>query len=279
MDLIKQNKLIGWVIVLLVVLNLSTLTTVWILWDREGAVEKKEGTDVPVKSISLMQSELGLSPEQTKTFQDLQAIYLEKSKPLNDKIEANKLRIADEIFKASPNEKEVDSLSANIGTLQSRIEVIRFEHFRDFVKVLTPEQKEKLNPILRELYARKGPREQSVLPPPQQNNTGSGSQKGTENIRPVGEPKDKPTPPSLDEKVDRYAQRLSLTSEQIAEARNILKSTKEKEESYKSKFNPTPEEFEQEKIKIHKEEDDTIRKILSEKQKIEFELMIKHRIK
>jgi Spy/CpxP family protein refolding chaperone len=278
MDLVKQNKLIGWVIALLITLNILTLTTLWIIWNREGgAAEVKESGATSIKSASLMQRELELSDVQVNKFQELQNIYLDKSKSVNDELEANKLRIADEIFNPSPDETKVDTMASNIGRLQSQVEVLRFENFRDFAKVLTTEQKEKLRPVLRELYAKKGPKEQQAsLLPTLRNDSGSNAR--IEEKGPAGSD-GRPAASSLEEKLDRYTHQLSLTSDQIAKVENILKITRGKEETYKSKYHPNREEFEQEKGKLRNEEDSSVLKELDEQQKKEFQVMIKNRIR
>jgi hypothetical protein len=60
---------------------------------------------------------------------------------------------------------------------------------------------------------------------------------------------------------------------------DIFSSTRTKEEAFKSKFRPSPTEFELEKEKIRKEEDGDIMRILNPDQKREFEIMIKNREK
>jgi hypothetical protein len=84
-------------------------------------------------------------------------------------------------------------------------------------------------------------------------------------------------PPSKDERLNRLVQRLSLTVAQRKQVAAILDSTREKEENFKADYRPTEEEFEREKERFRREEDDSILRLLEPDQKAEFIKMKKNR--
>lgn len=279
MDLIKQNKFIGWVIAILVVLNLLSLTMIWIQKDRTVVTSPRESAGLPPGSVQLMQREIGLSDEQASRFQQMRSDHMEKAKKINDELDDLKLSMVDEIFKPQSDQKRVDTVAAKIGMLQSQVEKMRFEHFKALVQICNPEQKAKLYPILLEVFGKKGPNERPEIKSTDQRKHDKAEMKSgaEENMPP--RPEERNTPPSKEQKLDRYAERLSLTSDQIKKVDDILTATRTEEEAFKSKYRPSPSEFELEKDKFHKEEDEHIMRILNPDQKKEFENMIRSREK
>ena len=276
MDLIKQNKFISWVIAVLVVLNLSALTMVYIQSRKTPPAPLKEINNPIGSPVSLMQHEIGLSEDQAQKYQDMRKEHMEKIKEINDQVDASKLCIADEIFAKNPDEKKVDTLAAKIGMLQAKIEVMRFEHFRDLINICNNEQKEKLHPILRDVFGKK--------PPNDENNMKSPGRKGKNNSimniqdDQVSPPRDERTgPPSKEEKVNHYAERLSLNPGQIKKVNAILSNDEAKRESFKSKLNHGQHISDTDRNAMLKEEDESILSILNPEQKKEFEKMIINR--
>jgi len=277
--MIKQNKFIGWVISILIVLNLLSLTMVWLQKERTVTSYPKESDGSPSGSVQLLQREIGLSDEQVNKFQQMRSDHMKKTKKINDELDDLKLRLVDKIFDPQSDQKLADSIAVQIGILQSQVEKMRFEHFKALVQICNPEQREKLQPILREVFGKKVPVENPERRPPEQRIGEKPKMKpGVEENRPP-RPEERNTPPSKDEKLHRYTERLSLTSDQIKKVNDIFISTRTKEEAFKMKSRPSPSEFELEKDKIHKEEDDCIMRILNPDQKKEFENMIKNREK
>jgi hypothetical protein len=279
MDLIKQNKFIGWVIAMLVALNILTLTIIWFQIDKKNRSPVNTDKKPAPGSVRLMQNEIGLSEDQVNKFQEMRSDHIKKTKDINDALDDLKIRVVDELFNPQSNQRRVDSIASKIGTLQSQLEIMRFEHFRALVQICNPEQKEKLHPILREVFSKKGPNDRAEIKSSEQRKRDKAEIKigAEENQPPKSE--DRNAHPSKEQKLDRYAERLALTSDQIKKVDNILVFTRTKEEAFKSKFKPSPSEFDHAKDKIRKEEDEDIMRILNPDQKKEFENMMKNREK
>jgi Spy/CpxP family protein refolding chaperone len=277
MDLIRQNKFIGWVIAMLVALNLLTLTIIWFQMDKKNQPPVNADKKPTPGSVRLMQNEIGLSDDQANQFEQMRSDHMKKTKELNDALDDLKLRVVDELFNPHSGQSRVDSIAAKIGTLQSQLEIMRFEHFRALVQICNTEQKEKLYPVLREVFSKKGPNDKAEIKSSEQRKRDKAEIKigAIENRLPGSE--DRNAPPSKEQKLDRYAERLALTSDQIKKVDEILASTRTKEEAFKLKFRPSPSEFELEKENIRKEEDGDIMRILNPDQKKEFEKMMKNR--
>ena len=304
MDWIKQRTFQNWVIGILVALNLLALTTVWIQSNRTNPPPPKEARNGSDASVSLMQRELGLSADQAQKYEQLRTEQMGSMKEINDALDSLKLCLIDDIFDSHLNDKDVDAMAARIGVLESKLEVLRFKHFSALAQICNPEQKAKLHPILQEVIGKRGPDGKPAPGPDEQRALRPGEevqrlQAGREERLRSGheqERKDKPAsagdgkegrrppqredgqaPPSLEEKLDRYVQRLALSSEQSKSVERILKATKVAEESFKSRVKPTEDEFESEKQKLLAQEDQRIMQVLNQKQKNEFEQLVKNR--
>jgi Spy/CpxP family protein refolding chaperone len=279
MDLIRQNKFIGWVIAILVLLNLLSLSTIWIQSSRNNPPPARVPGNPQAGSLPLLQRELGLTPDQTKRFEEMRKTYQESSKPINDELDGMKLSLTDEIFKSNPDQQRIDSMASKIGAQQSKLEVLRFNHFAQLAQICDSVQKEKLYPILREVFGRKGPAEQAPARSDQEKPRQSRKvEKGAREER-SPQSVERPGPPSQEEKLNRYTQRLSLTPDQVRKVGDILMSTRSKEDAFKLKTKPSEPDFERAKQRIRDEEDRNIMQVLNPTQKREFEKMLENRNK
>ena len=209
---------------------------------------------------------------------------------------ALKLYMADEIFNPGTDEKIADSLAKILGLYESRLEFMRYKHFRALVNICNNEQREKLRPIIKELYSKKGqkdkpaptgepgrmrepekykeknrdrePKERLANPPKVEDERQRQNPPTQEN---------RPAPPNSEEKLNRYTEKLSLTPVQIMKVKEILSVSRKKGEALRSKRDPDPSEIEREKEKIRNEEDGNILQILNPEQKTVFEKMIGNR--
>jgi hypothetical protein len=289
MDLIRQNKFVSWVIAILVLLNLVSIVMLWSggrpFREKPPRGQEQDG------SAKLLQEEIGFSPEQASRYDALRRSQQEASRPLNDSLNALKLQIAEEVFAARPDDGKVDSMSARIGALQARVEVIRYGFFRELVQLCDSAQRQKLFPILKDVFGRKPPRDRMADDLRPKQNEGNGRKKRTDDVRPPRPdrepridkapdrngnpppPRDDRQPPSIEEKLSRYAERLSLTPEQIARVRSVLQQSHVRGDQRKGPNKDARETRES----VRDEEDQGIMKILTPSQQEEFTKMISKR--
>lgn len=275
MDLVNQNKFKNGLIIVLLLVNLITISILWMKTVKEEDVKPSVEKESPKgESVSLMKQVLNLDDEQTKQLEKLRNDKLDLSKKYNDSLSLIKKQLADELFKSKSNEELVKEKSKKIGELQTKVELVRYNHFNELLAICTPEQKEKLKPIIQELFGRKPPKNDVMPETRKDDNSNKKEVIPNETIK-AGETQqlDPKAPPSIDEKVEKYAQRLNLSDEQTQQVRNILLSLRENNKKSKPIRNANPDEFELEKEKRRLEEDENILKVLNPEQKIEFEKM------
>ena len=88
---------------------------------------------------------------------------------------------------------------------------------------------------------------------------------------------DKPKPPSMDERLARYSERLGLTDDQTKMIRTVMLAAKQKEDELRTRIDPDPGDIEGLKERIRKEEDDGIMRLLTADQRTAFAEMIAKR--
>jgi Spy/CpxP family protein refolding chaperone len=286
MDWIKQRTFQNWVIGVLVALNLLALTIVWIQSGGPEPAPAREPRNPGGVSVALMQRELNLTADQVAQYNRLRAEQMQAIRVCNDELDSLKLRLADMVFDPPSARREAESTAAQIGVLQSQVEILRFKHFSALAEICNGEQRERLRPILREVLGRKGPGGKPaagsgpegvrrVEPQPDRERRDEPARQKAETRPPRGE--ERPGPPSLEEKVSRYVQRLSLTADQAAGVEEIFKTTRASEDAFRLQGHPTEEEFEREKERLRTQEDQSVLKILNATQKAEFEKMMRNR--
>jgi len=281
MDWVHQNQFRNWLIVVLLVINVLTVSILWMQTARTTEPRPQQQDARGSESVNLLKKALDLNEGQTKHFDSRRASQLEQTKALNDRLAALKRQLSDELFKDHPDTMLAQQQAKGIGELQANLEMMRFEYFRELLAVCTPEQKNRLRPIVTELFGRKPPKDEPQVKPPRNGQQGEapphdGTMKDKKDIPQVPRD-DKPAPPSVDEKLAKTSERLELTADQTTKIRAILSAIKEENEQLRKRVNPDQNEIQSEKERIRKKEDDAIMKLLNENQKKEFGRMIMNR--
>jgi Spy/CpxP family protein refolding chaperone len=281
MDWINQNKFRNWLIVVLLVINVLTVSILWMQTARTNEPQPPRQDARGSESVNLLRKALDLNERQTKHFDSRRASQLEQTKALNDRLAALKRQLSDELFSDHPDTILAQQQAKGIGELQANLEMMRFEYFRELLAVCTPEQKSRLRPIVTELFGRKPPKDEPQVKPPRNGQQGEapphdGAMKDKKDIPQVPQD-DMPGPPSVDEKLAKMSERLELTADQATKIRAILSIIKEENERLRRRVNPDQNEIQNEKEKLRKKEDDLIMKALDENQKKEFSRMIMNR--
>jgi hypothetical protein len=286
MDWIRERSFQNWVIGILIVLNMVSLAVVWVHIGEKSRSPGRPPRGSSGISVELLRDELGLSPDQVAQFEKLRGNQLGAMKEVNDELDSLKLVLVDDMFSPSPDKESLNKTVEKIGSLQANLEMLRFKHFDALTQICDKQQRERLQPILREAFAKqKAPSREAAQTEADKDRSprldGKGQHGPAKEAEPEQEKREerdqtKPPPPSLNEKLDRYAQRLSLTEEQKKEAGEILKSTRTSEESFKAR-KPARDDFEREKERLRSLEDQRILNLLNSEQKAEFEKMLKRR--
>ena len=281
MDWVHQNQFRNWLIVVLLVINVLTVSILWMQTARTNEPQPPQQDARGSESVNLLKKALDLNEGQTKHFDSRRTSQLEQTKALNDSLAALKRQLSDELFKDHPDTMLAQQQTKEIGELQANLEMMRFEYFRELLAVCTPEQKNKLRPIVTELFGRKPPKDEPQVKAPRSDRKEDQLQRDKNQRDKSDNPQiprdDKPKPPTVDEKLTKMSERLNLTADQATKIRAILSTIREENEQLRKRVNPDQNDIQNEKENIRKKEDDLIMKVLDENQKKEFSRMIMNR--
>lgn len=152
MDILAQKKFMTWVIAILIILNVSTLTYLWISRSNDYKYgsrmfkHDRMGQLGDGRLMKFFKSELNLTDEQTDSILELRNQHHQIVKEILKEIHYNKKLIVDGIFL---NETvNVDSIANVIGEMQSQIEILTFDHLNRLKSILGPDQKESFKKLV-----------------------------------------------------------------------------------------------------------------------------------
>jgi len=172
MEWLAKNNFTKWLIGVLLAVNILTSSIIWIYVVKESHQRPFAPDDQRQNPAGLIQKQLNLSAEQTKQFDKMRKENFEKTNILFDQIFTVKKQLSNALFNEKIDTVYVNSLISKQCSLQTELEKLRFNHFKEFISVCTPEQKQKLRPILSELISGKPPMEgmhgknEGIMPPP-----------------------------------------------------------------------------------------------------------------
>lgn len=173
MDVFKQNKILIWIIIILVVINLGTVAGMWIshltgkphhdiLVHRPPHLPDKKSPGIG--RFEMLGLELQFDEEQMKKFNEFRTEHQNEMKNFADKINEKKKQILSEISVPEPDTVKVGTLFTEIGQYQTFIEKEIFNHFLRIKMICNDEQKQKLEKILKDISEPKFP--PHPVPPP-----------------------------------------------------------------------------------------------------------------
>lgn len=176
MDVFKQNRYLQWTIVFLIVLNLATLTVLWLGRPKQpapgrGAFPAEQGEQ---RIKQLLKDQLGFDDAQVERYLQLRQEHREQVERLNEEIRELKRQMFDQVLAEQAPKAISDSLLNLVLAKQAELERVTFKHFLALKDLCGPGQKEKLRLLMNEAFRPKmspqpkgpGPNPQQPPPPP-----------------------------------------------------------------------------------------------------------------
>lgn len=190
----KQKILLALVGILLIV-NITTLTFLWLQYNRQGRPEPGMGTrDFIIR-------EVGLSPAQQLQYDSLRNIHRTNIIELNE--ENRKLH--DQMFQnvgaTSIDSIRLDSMALKLSQNEVKMQRMTIFHFRELRNILDSKQQIKFDKILQKalrLINRQVRPKPGQMPPPHEGNRGGGPSDGPPPHEDDGPPPNEDGPPPPD---------------------------------------------------------------------------------
>lgn len=164
MNYFTNQRLLVWLVIILVILNICTLTTFWVFGKKfHRPLEGKHGAGCIEKFLA---HELNFSKDQEEKLLQSDRIYFPKIGQLFNNIEEQKMKMSEQIFAPRQDTLFIDSLIRNIGVKEAEIERLIFYHLKELNSICDKKQQEKLKFIHHELLQFTAPEGCRMPPPP-----------------------------------------------------------------------------------------------------------------
>lgn len=149
MNLFNNNRIVFWILIFLVLINITALAT-YFIYMRKPANEPVPGSGFK-QGIALRQ-ELSLTPDQSIKVNEINAAYKASSQPIVAAIKEKKADLLEELSKENTDNNLLAKLADEVVTEQKQLQMANIKQFLDLKKVCTPEQTQRLSQIYSELY-------------------------------------------------------------------------------------------------------------------------------
>lgn len=202
MNVFSKNRITGWGVVILVLLNLALLVTIW--FNRPGEVKppaQQQGIRQGVQQQGVQQQgqgrgqgqqrrlaeflvrELQFTRDQMERFKEMREQHHLKVQALRKNTMDLRKELMNELLAEEADMGKVRNLSQAMGETFRQIEETTFDHFHALVDLCTPDQKPQFKQLLHEILEMMKPPEHRRPP-----------RRDGQRPRPGGPPHDRPPP-------------------------------------------------------------------------------------
>ncbi len=161
-----ENKytLMGWAIVLLAVMNFSTLATIMYHKYQSDKAEtslaagqKQLEADSQRFSGRYFRDQLNLSSDQMYKFKEINPVFRPKARSITIELAEKRKQMLIEMSVVKSDTVRLNALSDSIGHLHSNLKKITYRYYLDIKNICDPEQQRKLEQIFGEMFANDAP--------------------------------------------------------------------------------------------------------------------------
>jgi Spy/CpxP family protein refolding chaperone len=149
MKLFENNRILFWILVFLVLVNISILAGYFIIFRNTKNISAPE---ITAKSGWALKEKLSLTPDQTLKVQSINSTYRNAAKPLIQNIQNKKAGLLNELSKDNIDTNVVSEIANQISIDQKKLQTVNINQFLELKKVCTPAQTQKLSQIYYEMY-------------------------------------------------------------------------------------------------------------------------------
>jgi Spy/CpxP family protein refolding chaperone len=149
METYHKNKALFWIMMFLILVNLSALATYFLFPRKATVVNCAERTSGPGCALH---AELDLTEVQLARVEVINTNYLEESGPVSEEIKDTRADVLDELALDEPDTLKLNQYSLELSQLQHQLHRQNMKHYMELKKVCTSDQAMRLSNLYRELY-------------------------------------------------------------------------------------------------------------------------------
>ncbi len=153
MNFFSKNKIVFWLLVFLVVINLSALVTFLILFSQNTTASKQQLRENCGMSFK---KELSLSRSQSEKVDVILADYRSSTEPVATNIRNYRSQLLEELAKDKPDTNLISSSVEEICLLQEQMQKASVTQYMALKEICSPDQCQRLSALYSELYGCQG---------------------------------------------------------------------------------------------------------------------------
>ncbi len=145
----KKQRIINWLNIFLLVINITAFVTVLIMNDKSDTT--KTISNNYFKSDSFLKDKLQLSDEQFIEIQNLDKKVFKSYQILLDAQCEDNFCLLNELSKDMPDQHKMDSIAKKIGKYHTNLKRVTIKHFMDLRRVCTDDQSDLLDQLIQDM--------------------------------------------------------------------------------------------------------------------------------
>lgn len=181
-----QQKILIWSVVVLLVLNVSTLATIGFHAFQKNTISNTSQTANASKSYfssekfsgRYFRDYLGLNNDQMNDFFKINQSFRREAFSIYEKLDEIRKNMLEEMSAEKSDTLKLNELSTELGSQHARLKVISFQYYLNIKEICTAEQKLKLKDIFKNFFETEAP---AGFPGPGKNRRGQGWRNSSNN--------------------------------------------------------------------------------------------------
>ena len=149
MNFFSKNRLVFWLLIFLIIINLSALVTFLVFFSQNSTASKQQSRENPGMAF---RKELSLSPSQSKKVEVILADYRNSTEPVTTNIRNCRTQLLEELAKNKPDTNLIDKCVEEISFFQKQMQKASVDQYMALKKICTPVQCQRLSALYFELY-------------------------------------------------------------------------------------------------------------------------------
>ena len=159
MNHVSKNKLLTWLVVLLLVANVATITMFWLDKNRQYVRSKGTPAEFLIKSLNL-------DSNQQAQLDVLRKAHRSAVQPLRNLVKESKEVFFDLLKEATVSDSIKQVAAKKISTLTEEIDLVTFNHFLKVRAICRPDQQLKFDKIIDDVINMMGHQQEGQNRPP-----------------------------------------------------------------------------------------------------------------
>jgi Spy/CpxP family protein refolding chaperone len=153
-----------WAIVILAVMNLSTILTVIILQNQSRKAgsfvenqQQQEDFDADKFSGRYFQEKLDFEYNQMEKFQEINPVFRKQAKAINDELSQIRKQMLAEMVAEKSDTNKLNALSDSIGNLHGTLKKNTYKYYLDIKNICNSKQRKELELLFSETFSKEIP--------------------------------------------------------------------------------------------------------------------------